>query len=155
MYTCIFTLNLDWVRNTIYVCPNGAINWFFFKRNSLDFFSIKTFIQPSNKKLKQAHKWIRKDKFNLKKKTLNSKCKSCDDMFFINLWYSRSRKISLLQCITCILKYQSLTCTYCRKPMDFPNHSSIFGILKRKGVNVIYFFISRIEETSHSCCYFN
>lgn len=40
---------------------------FFFKRNSLDFFSIKTFIQPSNKKLKQAHKWIRKDKFNLKK----------------------------------------------------------------------------------------
>lgn len=39
----------------------------FLKRNSLDFFSIKTFIQPSNKKLKQAHKWIRKDKFNLKK----------------------------------------------------------------------------------------
>lgn len=40
---------------------------FFLKRNSLDFFSIKTFIQPSNKKLKQSLKWIHKDKFNLKK----------------------------------------------------------------------------------------
>lgn len=111
IHTCIFTLNLDWVRNTIYVCPNGAINCFVFLRNSLDFFSIKTFIQPSKKKLKQAHKWICKDKFNLKTKHWILNVNLAMTCFFFNIWYSRSRKISLLQCITCILKYQSLTCT--------------------------------------------